>query len=177
MSRLKANLVSVYVLRAGAAGLELLTLQRAEQSRFPGAWQVVHGHVEPGEAAWQAASRELREETGLPALRWFRCLHLETFYNPENDTVYVVPVFVVETTPDARCQISAEHQACAWRSLDEARSLFLWATQRQSIDAVIEATHRWPQPGPGLQPIDLPALERAWADQHGELSPPEGWDA
>ena len=66
-----------------------------------------------GRRAWQAAARELCEETGLPALRWFRCLHLETFYNPENDTVYFVPVFVVETTPDAPCHLSAEHQACA----------------------------------------------------------------
>lgn len=43
---------------------EVLLLERIAP---PGWWQSVTGSVEPGESPWQAAVRELREETGLAA--------------------------------------------------------------------------------------------------------------
>ena len=57
MSDVKASLISVYLLREAPAGLEVLLLQRGPDHRFPGDWQGVHGHIEAGEAAWQAARR------------------------------------------------------------------------------------------------------------------------
>lgn len=165
MPRQRADLISVYIIRAAAHGLELLTLQRSDRARFPGDWQVVHGHIEPGEAAWQAAARELAEETALPVRRWFRLFLVETFYNPENDTIYSVPAFLAEVAPDAVCRLSDEHRACQWRRLDDARTVFRWETQRQSIAALKLATASWPQPGAGLMTLDLDALQRTWDER------------
>ena len=99
MARVRANLISVYVVRPAGSGVELLLLQRPDDYRFPGDWQAVHGHIEEGEPAWRAAERELAEETGLDAARWWRLSPLESFYNPENDSVYLVPTFLVEVVP------------------------------------------------------------------------------
>ncbi len=158
MPRLKSNLVSVYVLRESAAGVELLMLQRPDDYVFPGDWQAVHGHVEPDETGWQAALREVREETGLSPDRWYRLFQVETFYNPENDSIYLVPVFVAAVDADADCRISDEHQACAWRRLTQARAAFSWETQRQTVDALLTATVSWPDAGPGLMIMEMDAL-------------------
>ncbi len=54
------------ILLFGPAGRCLL-LRRAKS----GIWETPGGHIEQGEAAWEAARRELREETGYagPVLR------------------------------------------------------------------------------------------------------------
>lgn len=164
MPEIKSNLVSVYVVRDGQDGVEVLLLQRPQDHVFPGDWQAVHGHIEQGEAAWQTAARELREETSIEPLRWYRLLHIESFYNPGNDSLYLVPAFVAHAPPDAQCVVSDEHQAFQWCTLAEAHARFSWETQRQSIDALAGATAAWPQPGPGLMEMDIAALRRQAAD-------------
>jgi 8-oxo-dGTP pyrophosphatase MutT (NUDIX family) len=39
----------------------------------------VHGHIEDGEHPWQAAQRELQEETGLSPERLYNHSRVETF--------------------------------------------------------------------------------------------------
>lgn len=166
MPQLRANLVSVYLLRpAPQGGVELLTLQRSQAGTYPGIWQAVHGHIEEGETAWQAAARELEEESEIAPRRWFRSLTLETFYAPETDTIYFTPMFVAEAAAGAACRISNEHQAFAWRSLDEARAVFPWDTQHRTLDVLAAHTRDWPQPGSALQPIDLAQLARGWSER------------
>jgi len=55
--------VSVLVVVYARSG-EVLLMERRSPS---GWWQSVTGSLEPGETPWQAAVRELREETGLAA--------------------------------------------------------------------------------------------------------------
>jgi dATP pyrophosphohydrolase len=163
MVRLRANLISAYLLRPASSGgvpLELLLLQRPDDYRFPGDWQAVHGHIEAGEPAWTAALRETAEETGLPVRRWWRLLPLESFYNAENDSIYQVPAFVGEVEPGAEPRISDEHQASRWCNLEEARSMFRWQTQQSSVDAIMASVDGWPQTGTGLMELDIEALER-----------------
>lgn len=57
---------------------DVLLLRHPETSdRFPGRWNGIGGHVEPGECIRDAARREVREETGLdvPDLRLCGVLH------------------------------------------------------------------------------------------------------
>ena len=162
MSRVKASLISVYLLREAPAGLEVLLLQRGDAHRFPGDWQGVHGHIEPGEPAWQAALRELDEETGIDPSDWFRLIRVASFYEPATDAVYLVPGFVALAAPGAVVRLSAEHQAAAWRPLPEARGVFRWATQRDDLDAIIAATRCWPRTGPELERMDIAALRARW---------------
>lgn len=165
MPRLRANLVSVYIVRTppedpSREALRLLLLQRPDDYRFPGDWQGVHGHIEGQEAAWQAAVRETEEETGLSIRRWWRLLRLESFYNPENDSIYQIPAFLAEAQDDAEPRLSAEHQAFRWCSLEEAPSLFAWETQQASLAAIVASVDDWPQTGTGLMKMDIQALGR-----------------
>ena len=110
MPRLQSNLISVYVVRRAPPGaatpIELLMLQRPVDYAVPGDWQAVHGHIEPGEVAWRAALREQQEETGLPVLNWYRLAEIESFFNPVNDVIYLVPAFVAVVPRDAdNCDI------------------------------------------------------------------------
>ena len=144
MPRLRANLVAVYIVRpCDSGGIELLLLQRPPGHRFAGAWQTVGGHIEEqqGETAWQAAVRELDEETGLAVERWFRIDRPETFYNPENDTIYFVPAFAAVTTAGAEPQLSDEHQAWKWASPSQAAAAVEWQAMRDSL--VLRRQRRW----------------------------------
>ena len=176
MPRLKSNLVSVYVMRerpqqepsppAGppndGTGLEVLLLQRSADHAFPGDWQCVHGHIEEGETAWQAALREVQEETGITPICWYRLVRVSSFYAPENDTIYLVPAFVGVAAPGAGFRLSHEHQAGVWCAPTAARDRFSWVTQRDAIDDIIAAIQRWPQTGPELTRMDVDAVRRSW---------------
>jgi len=63
---------TVVILRGGAAGPEVLMIERPDRGSFAGAWVFPGGKVDPGDArrtaeetARAAAVRETREETGL----------------------------------------------------------------------------------------------------------------
>lgn len=160
MPRLRSNIVAVYIVRPSHDGIELLMLQRPEGHRFAGAWQTVGGHIEEkrGETAWQAALRELDEETGLDVERWFRIDRPETFYNPENDTIYLVPAFAALVKTGAEPTISDEHQAWRWQGPEEAAETVGWAAMRDSILMVGEALADPEHPGLGVTEFEPAAL-------------------
>ena len=152
MPRLRSNIVAVYVVRPAEHGIEILMLQRPESHRFAGAWQTVGGHIEErqGETAWQAAIRELKEETALPVERWYRIDRPESFYNPENDTIYLVPAFAALVSEGAEPTISEEHQNWRWQSPKDAAASVEWAAMRDSILLVDGALADPQQPGLGV---------------------------
>ena len=162
MPRIRSNIVAVYVVRPRPRedGIELLMLQRPDGHRFAGAWQTVGGHIEErrGETAWQAALRELQEETALQVARWFRVDRPETFYNPENDTIYLVPAFVALVASDAEPTLSEEHQDFRWQSPQDAASSVEWAAMRDSILLVGEAFANPERPGLGVAEFDPESL-------------------
>jgi 8-oxo-dGTP pyrophosphatase MutT (NUDIX family) len=158
--RLRSNLVSVYLVRPTDAGLELLLLQRQDDYVFPGDWQSVHGHLEGDEPAWRGAMREAAEETNLPIERWWRLEQVESFYNPDNDTVYFIPAFLGLVAAGAEPVLSAEHQAHCWLPPPAARERLRWQTQRRSVDTIAESLADWPTTGPGIILVDVAALER-----------------
>ena len=166
MPRLRSNIIAVYIVRpAGpdpADGIELLMLQRPEGHRFAGAWQTVGGHIEEkqDETAWQAAIRETDEETCLEVQRWFRIDRPESFYNPENDTIYFVPAFAALVARDAEPVLSEEHQAWKWQSPKEAAHAVDWAAMRDSILLVGDAFSDPEQPGLGVSEFDPEDLRR-----------------
>ena len=156
MPRLRSNIIAVYVVRPADDGIELLMLQRPETHRFAGAWQTVGGHIEEkqGETAWQAALRELDEETRLTVERWFRIDRPETFYNPENDTIYFVPAFAALVAANVEPTISEEHQAWRWQAPEEAAATVDWAAMRDSILLVGAALADPKHPGLGVTEFD-----------------------
>ena len=165
MPRLRSNIIAVYIVRPSGsdaeADIELLMLQRSKGHRFAGAWQTVGGHIEEkqGETAWQAAIRELDEETGLQVERWFRIDRPEPFYNPENDTIYFVPAFAALVARDAEPALSDEHQAWCWESPSAAAAMVDWAAMGDSLLLLGQALTDPANPGLGVTEFDPHALD------------------
>lgn len=94
----------------------------------------------------------------MEAERWFRIDRPETFYNPENDTIYLVPAFAAVVAVGTEPTISDEHQAWRWQRPEEAAASVEWAAMRDSIAMVGEALADPDHPGPGLMEFDPHSL-------------------
>lgn len=124
--------VSVYPFRRGERGAEYLALLRANVDRLSGTWQFVHGGIDDGETAVQAAWREVREETGLTPERFWQLDHVETHYLPHKDAIRMVPCFVVELPADAEPTFGPEHNEHAWLRIDDLQERLIWRSQREA---------------------------------------------
>jgi 8-oxo-dGTP pyrophosphatase MutT (NUDIX family) len=94
----------------------------------------VHGHVEDGEVPWQAARRELEEETGLPPDRLYNLSRVETFYQHRLDEVAMVPVFVAFVAAAAPVRLGPEHDRHEWLSPAAAGARFAWPRERRALE-------------------------------------------
>ena len=118
------------------SGYELLLLRRAAHRTLPGVWQPVTGGIEGRETAWQAAGREVREETGLNPRRWWALDAPTLIYEPARDTLVVLPLFAAELGDDDTPRLSSEHDRMAFVSPALARRRVHWISQRHAILAL-----------------------------------------
>jgi len=100
--------ISVATLRRHNGITQTLLLRRTGKS-IPGAWAQIAGGIEPGERAWQAAVREMREETGLAPDRVYSADYCEQFYAVEKETIILAPVFVAFIDTDQPIVLNNEH--------------------------------------------------------------------
>ena len=108
MTKMKVRVIDAYVYRKTIEGIEFLILKRAKTKIYEHLWQGVAGKIEEGEKAWEAAIRELREETGLTPLKVFIADHVSSFYEKHGDRINFVPVFGVEVESEI-ISLSDEH--------------------------------------------------------------------
>lgn len=127
----ESNGISVVVLRAVNNRSEVLLLRR--RTTMAGEWCQVAGGIKKGETAWEAALREMKEETGLAPERFYSADICEQFYQADKDSIYVAPVFVAFVNPEAAVVLNHEHSEHTWTSFDEADRLLPFAGQRDMI--------------------------------------------
>ncbi|MEK7555100.1 MAG: NUDIX domain-containing protein [Patescibacteria group bacterium] len=118
----QAITAGIIVFRKGQEGLKFLILyHRGSYWNFP------KGHVESEEKIWQAALREVREETGLKQSE----LHFMPGFRAEERFVYrkgkekvlkVVSLFLAETR-QPRITVSDEHNGYGWFTYPDARRI------------------------------------------------------
>jgi dATP pyrophosphohydrolase len=128
-------MISVVAIRGTGAGAQVLLLHRAT-AHLHGLWTYVAGHVEPGEKAWQAAVRELREEAGLRPQALYSADRCETYYDVREECIAVVPAFVAFVDNDATVQRDGENDAHRWLPLDEAIPLLPFGGQRELFEQI-----------------------------------------
>ena len=135
MPNIEVRVIDAYVYRTTSAGLLFLVLKRANNKMYEHIWQGVAGKIEDGETSWEAAIRELKEETGLAPLKIFVADHVSKFYETNGDRINLVPVFGIEVDSEIVI-ISREHCDHKWVDLNGALDLLVWRGQKQAIQVI-----------------------------------------
>jgi len=141
MTAIEVGTVDVYVVRPLATGWRVLALQRGTHTRCPGAWEPVHGHIEPGEEPHDAAVREVREETGLTIDRMY-VVRVQPFYLRKTRTLQMAIVYAALVGEPGDVTIGEEHQNHAWLTVDEAVARYGFPAERKSLREVVELLAR-----------------------------------
>ncbi len=139
MATILSKIVEVCIFRWIAGEPQYLLLQRADgEELYPGLWQIVTGSMKENESADKAALRELEEETGLLLKRFWTVPIVDSYFDIQNDTVQMVPVFAAEVDTARNVQLSHEHQRFEWLTYVAIRNRIVWPGQRQAIEIVHE---------------------------------------
>jgi 8-oxo-dGTP pyrophosphatase MutT (NUDIX family) len=146
MPALISDVVDVYVFRRRGREVDFLLLRRRPESRLGNTWQSVHGRIEPGETAVQAALRELCEETSLEPLRFWQLELVNTFYVAQTEQIMLCPCFAAEVPASAEVRLCHEHTDFRWEAAETAAHSMLWPGHRRAIREVLEELLL---PGPG----------------------------
>ena len=134
---IKSFSIAAYICRIENGGAQFLIIKR-QTSYLRDTWQMVSGRIEHGEKAWEAALREIREETGLIPDRLYSANDVELFYEVGQNCINLVPVFVGFIDSDQAVTLSPEHSEYKWVSPDEAAALLTFESQTKTI-RMIEA--------------------------------------
>jgi dATP pyrophosphohydrolase len=129
------RITEVYVYKMTGSGVRYLLLKRSSESLYGGLWQGVAGKIDSCETAWQAAIREVEEETGLVPLAMYVVEHVSGFYELFGDRVNLVPYFGAEVD-SLDVTLSHEHEAYQWLTLEEALEYLTWEAQKSAVKAL-----------------------------------------
>lgn len=127
----RVGVVDVFVLRRRADQWDALLVQRSPHVRCPGAWEAVHGSIEPGERPEDAAVREVVEETGLTVERLYN-VTVQPFYVHKQSTVQLAVVFAA-VVHDGPLTLGEEHTSAQWLPLAEAARRYAWPSERANV--------------------------------------------
>jgi len=102
-------------------------------------WDFTKGHLEQGENSWEAAVRELEEETGIKTVQrvgnFSRRMFYE-FFSPKKGLIIrkTVTYFIGQTTC-ATVKISKEHEGYEWLEYDAARARLTYQNAKDLLQA------------------------------------------
>lgn len=136
MTEIRAGVVDVYVVRPLAEGWRVLVLRRGPGTRCTGAWETVHGRLEPDERPEDAAVREVAEETGLAVDRLYN-VTVQPFYLHAFGSVQLAVVFCAFVRETRAVVLGAEHDAHEWLSVADAAARFQWPREREALGHVV----------------------------------------
>lgn len=137
MTEVRVGVVDVYIIRPS---WHVLLLQRATNTRCPGSWETVHGHIEPAELPEQAAVREVQEETGLAVERLYN-VTVQPFYLHRYRAVQLAVVFAAFVAEGAGVMLGPEHQQAEWLTVDEALARYTWPRSRAALNDIVDLLH------------------------------------
>lgn len=133
------HVVDVYPYRLVGEAPEFVLLRRASGTDYAGEWRMVGGKIQPGEAAWEAALRELREETQQTPEHFWTLPSLNRFYEWQHDRVNLIPAFAAELSGDP--VLNAEHDDFAWLPFDAATDRLAWPEQQRLLRLTARLLH------------------------------------
>ncbi|MDX8342452.1 NUDIX hydrolase [Rossellomorea sp. YZS02] len=111
--------IAVVLLKKVENQYSVLLLKRAE-SVLKDVWCYIGGGIDEGEKAWEAAYREVEEETGITNLSLYSANTFDRIYSIEENYIYIAPVFVGFVESDQEVNLNEEHSDYRWLSFQEA---------------------------------------------------------
>lgn len=125
------RVVDVYPYRWDGDRPTFLLMRRAASAEYAGQWRMIGGKIEPGEAAWQTALREVKEETSQTPTRLWSVPSMNHFYEWQHDRVNLIPAFAAELDTDP--VLNHEHTDFAWYVAAEAIERLQWPEQQRLL--------------------------------------------
>lgn len=131
----RSDMITVFVARPDETGesYEFLQMLRAANDYMGGTWQIIRGGVEPGENSSAAALREMREEAGLTPKKFYRLGSVESFYTPNDDTLWHAVAFFGIVDREQEVKLNEEHEAFRWLSREQFEANIMWASERHLL--------------------------------------------
>ncbi len=136
--------VNVAVVKKDYDGWKFLLLKRAEGESYGGFWGFMTGGKKGDETVAQVVVRELKEETGLVPESMWASEYVVQFYEPECDTIWILPLIVALVPEDAEVKLSPENSECFWLSASKAKHLVSWNNLVNAIDRISEELEIFP---------------------------------
>lgn len=133
-----SNLIEAHILRIRNNNPEFLLLKRSPNEYYPNLWQMVTGKIKENETAYNAAIREIKEETDLIPEKFWVAPTVNSFYSPDKDYICLIPVFAAKVSGNFEVKISEEHTEYKWVKPEEAKLLLAWSGQRKSVDVIVD---------------------------------------
>ena len=102
-------------------------------------WDISKGELDKGESGFEAARREVDEETGIKNFNLISDFKFTAQYFTKRDGKTIpkfVAVFLAEVSADHEVKLSSEHDAFAWATLEEA--LKKLSTMKKALHAADE---------------------------------------
>jgi dATP pyrophosphohydrolase len=134
-----STMVETHLFRETKNGLEFLLLKRSDDQVYPGLWQMVTGKIKEsasgGEKAFQTAIREIKEETGLTPHQLWVAPTINSFYEPKDEYICLLPVFAARVSNE-EIKLSTEHTDYKWVDRVTAQKLLAWDGQRKAIQII-----------------------------------------
>lgn len=118
---------------------EFLLLRHPTSGHFKGHWDFPKGNIEKGETEEQAATRELKEETGLSAklIPGFR-VQITYFYRLSGRLIRKEVVYFLAQSPTKEVIISHEHSDFKWLPYEKALAQLTFENSRQELKKASE---------------------------------------
>ncbi len=134
--KIKTNLIEAHILKQTEAGNKYLIMKRAADQKYPNIWQMTTGKIDKDEKAYEAAIREIKEETNLDINELYVVPNINYFYDNKDDSITIIPVFVAIVKATNNIKLSSEHSEYKWSNAKEAKELFAWQGQKKSLDII-----------------------------------------
>lgn len=136
-------LVDIYPYKWEKEEVKLLILKRSPDVIYAGQWRMVGGKVEQKEKAYEAALRELQEETSLQPQLFWTLPSINQFYDSNIDAIRQIPAFAVQINGGKRIVLNHEHIAYKWIGEGEISSYIQWPEQERLMKLLISiVTHK-----------------------------------
>jgi dATP pyrophosphohydrolase len=133
--KIVSTMIEAHIFRESDNGIQFLLLKRSEGQPYAGLWQMVTGKIKENENAYQTAMREIKEETGLVPVQLWVAPTVNSFYEPKDEYICLLPVFAARVETD-KVKISGEHTEYQWVDITIAQKLLAWEGQRKAVQII-----------------------------------------